>query len=216
MTPTQAELLDDAEQGHLFTFEEFLEAYPEDGGIYELYGGIVVPMNPTGPHEQISGFIVNCLNIHIWQHQLPYVIPRTCTVKPHREKHGYKPDVVVLVQGAMAEESLWAKRSTMTQGKSVALVVEVASNKWRDDYGIKLTDYEFMGIPEYWIVDYLALGAVRYIGSPKQPTVSIHSLTDGEYQITQFRTGDRLLSPTFPDLELTADELFSAAGAVSK
>jgi Uma2 family endonuclease len=33
---------------------------------------------------------------------------------------------------------------------------------------------------------------------------------DGEYQITQFRGGDRILSPTFPDLMLTVDQVFAA------
>jgi len=33
----------------------------------------------------------------------------------------------------------------------------------------KLADYEALGIVEYWIVDYLALGASRYTGKPKQP-----------------------------------------------
>ncbi|MUL36975.1 hypothetical protein BWI75_11615 [Gloeocapsopsis sp. AAB1 = 1H9] len=47
------------------------------------------------------------------------------------------------------------------------LVVEIISTNWRDDYLKKLADYEVLGIPEYWIVDYLALGAARYIGTPK-------------------------------------------------
>jgi hypothetical protein len=61
-------------------------------------------------------------------------------------------------------------------------------------------------------VDYLGLGGVRFIGSPKQPTLSIAQLVDGEYQIRQFRGADdlrsvgdhRLVSPTFPGLKLTA------------
>ncbi len=38
------------------------------------------------------------------------------------------------------------------------LIVEVVSNNWRNDYLLKAADYEEMGIPEYWIVDYAALG----------------------------------------------------------
>ena len=33
---------------------------------------------------------------------------------------------------------------------------------------------------------------------------------DGEYQITQFRGGDRTFLPTFSDLALTVDQVFSA------
>ena len=59
------------------------------------------------------------------------------------------------------------------------MIIEVVSTNWRDDYLTKLRDYEEIGIKEYWIVDYLALGGRRYIGNPKQPTISIYQLVDG-------------------------------------
>jgi Uma2 family endonuclease len=34
-------------------------------------------------------------------------------------------------------------------------------------------EYEEIKILEYWIVDYFGLGGTKYIGSPKQPTLSI-------------------------------------------
>jgi Uma2 family endonuclease len=46
---------------------------------------------------------------------------------------------------------------------------------------IKLAEYEKLAIPEYWIVDYLGLGGRRYIGNPKQPTICVNQLVDGEY-----------------------------------
>ena len=51
---------------------------------------------------------------------------------------------------------------------------DVVSTNWQDDYLVKLADYERMEIPEYWIVDYRALGGRRYIGSPKTPTLSVY------------------------------------------
>ena len=74
----------------------------------------------------------------------------------------------------------------------------------------KLRDYEEIGVQEYWIVDYLGLGGKRYIGDPKQPTISIYQLIDGEYQVNQFRDKNRLLSVIFPDLDLTAERVFQA------
>lgn len=65
-----------------------------------------------------------------------------------------------------------------------------------------------MGIPEYWIVDYLGLGGTRYIGSPKQAVLSLYYLVEGEYQVRQFRQNDRIESPTFPALDLTAFQVF--------
>jgi Uma2 family endonuclease len=83
------------------------------------------------------------------------------------------------------------------------------STNWRDDYFKKFADYEALGIPAYWIVDY-ALGGRRFIGNPKQPTLSVCKLIDGEYEVKVFRGGDRILTPTFPDLQLTADQIFTA------
>jgi Uma2 family endonuclease len=83
----------------------------------------------------------------------------------------------------------------------------VVSTNWRDDYHKKFADYEMLGVLEYWIADYLGLGGVRFIGSPKQPTLTICTLVDGEYQMRLFRGGDRIISPLFPDLELTAAQV---------
>ncbi len=38
------------------TFEEFLEWYSEDGGIYELINGEMIAVNPTGKHEEVTAF----------------------------------------------------------------------------------------------------------------------------------------------------------------
>jgi Uma2 family endonuclease len=192
------------------TFEEFLEWYPDGRGRYELIDGVVIEMNPTGDHEEVAAFLNRKLNVAIDRLNLPYFIPRTYLVKPPNAVSGYQPDLLVLDQNAIDAESLWKKSSTITLGLSVKLAIEVVSTNWRDDYGRKLTDYELMGIPEYWIVDYRALGAKRYIGLSKQPTLSIYTLVDGEYQVQYFRDSDPIESALFPDLKLTAEQIFKA------
>jgi Uma2 family endonuclease len=67
-----------------------------------------------------------------------------------------------------------------------------------------------MGIAEYWIADYLGLGGRRYIGSPKQPTLSVCQLVEGEYQIRQFRGDNCIVSAVFPEWNLTVDRVFRA------
>ena len=109
----------------------------------------------------------------------------------------------------MINESLWDKYSTVQTSASIPLVVEIVSSNWRDDYLTKVRDYEEIGIAEYWIVDYLGLGGRRYIGDPKQPTVSIYYLVDGEYQVTQFKQKDLIISPNFPELKFTVEQVFN-------
>lgn len=66
-----------------------------------------------------------------------------------------------------------------------------------------------MGIYEYWIIDYLGLGGKIYRKS-KRPTISVYQLVEGEYQLHQFRENQRIESLIFPDLNLTALEIFQA------
>jgi Uma2 family endonuclease len=133
-------------------------------------------------------------------------------VKPLRDESGYEPDVIILDRLSLRDEPRWEAESIVTMGSSVRLIVEVVSTNWRDDYCLTSANYEEMGIPEYWIVDYLSLGGRRFIGNPKQPTLSIYQRVDGEYQVSQFRGNNRLESPGFPQLNLTAESVFRAGG----
>lgn len=193
------------------SLEDFLDWYPDGYGRYELWNGVVIEMQPTGTHEQVSGFLGMKLGVEIDRLGLPYIIPRQAIIKPiDTNQSGYNADVIVLDQFALSEEPLWKKRSTITKGSSVRVVIEVVSTNWRDDYGHKFIDYEALQIPEYWIVDYLGLGGRRYIGMPKQPTFSVYQLVDGEYQVQQFRGDDCIISAAFPQLHLTAAQVFAA------
>lgn len=192
------------------TFEEFAEWKPENGR-YELHNGEIVEMSqPVGDHEEVIGFCASELTAEFIKIKLPYFIPKQALVKPPENESAYSPDILILNRPNLASELLWKKFSTVTQGASIPLVVEVVSTNWQDDYIKKVGEYELIGIPEYWIVDYLGLGGRRFIGNPKQPTISIYRLIDGEYEVSLFRGEDRIESPTFPELNLTAQQVFQA------
>ncbi len=142
---------------------------------------------------------------------LPYRIPPKTLVKLKDKETGYNPDLLIINRHNLINEPSWEKKSTLIHGESIPLVIEVVSTNWRDDYGYKLVDYEAMGIQEYWIVDYLGIGGVGFIGQPKQPTLSIYQLIEGEYQVQQFKGKDLInKSLIFPDLNLTAEQVFKA------
>ncbi|PSB30803.1 hypothetical protein C7B69_08340 [filamentous cyanobacterium Phorm 46] len=193
------------------TFDQFIDWYPENSeNHYELHNGAIVEMpKATGEHSEVAGFLVAELNFEVRRLGLPYFLPKECVVKADNELSGYEPDAIVLDRQGTNSEPRWKKESIITMGSSVRLIVEVVSTNWRDDYGYKLVDYEALGISEYWIADYLGLGGRRYIGNPKQPTFFVHHLVDGEYQSSQFRGDDRVLSPTFPQLNLTVKQIFN-------
>ena len=194
------------------TFDEFIDWYPENSeNRYELHNGAIVEMpKATGEHSEVAGFLVAELNFEIRRLGLPYFLPKECVVKADNELSGYEPDAIVLDRQGTDSEPRWKKESIITMGSSVRLIVEVVSTNWRDDYGYKVVDYEALGISEYWVADYLGLGGRRYIGNPKQPTFSVYQLIDGEYQVSLFRGSDRVLSPTFGQLNLSVQQIFSA------
>jgi Uma2 family endonuclease len=193
------------------TFQEFVDWKPENRR-YELHDGAIIEMSqPLGGHEEVTGFLTLEVAVEIKRLKLPLFIPNKALVKPPENESGYLPDVLILNQTNLMNEPLWEKASTVTQGASIPLVIEVVSTNWRDDYFTKLGRYEEIGIPEYWIVDYLALGGRRFIGNPKQPTISVNFLVEGEYQVSQFKNSDRIVSPTFPELNLTAEQIFQSS-----
>ncbi|MBE9258400.1 Uma2 family endonuclease [Dolichospermum sp. LEGE 00246] len=195
------------------TFEEFVAGLPENSGVrYELHNGNIIEMaQPIGDHEEVKGFLGVEIPFEIKRLGLPYGIPNQVIVRPEDKDSGYFPDVLVLNRQNLANEKLWKKQSIISNGASIPLVIEVVSTNWRDDYHLKYADYEEMGIPEYWIVDYAALGGRNFIGNPKQPTISVCNLVDEEYQISKFRDHERIISQTFPELDLTANQIFQAS-----
>ncbi|MBD2728300.1 Uma2 family endonuclease [Nostoc sp. FACHB-892] len=204
----------------LVTFEEFVDWLPENRQVrYELHNGNIVEIaQPVGEHEEIKGFLSIKIAVEIKRLGLPYFIPNQVIVRPPEKDSGYFPDVLVLNRANLANENLWKKESTVSLGASIPLVIEVVSSNWRDDYYLKYADYEEMGIPEYWIVDYAALGGRNFIGNPKQPTITVCNLVDEEYQISKFResdacgnpSGERIVSQTFPEFNLTPNQIFQA------
>jgi Uma2 family endonuclease len=191
----------------LMTFTEFLDWKPENGH-YELYDGVIVEMQPKGKHEEIVEFLNTQLTIETARLKLSYRFLKNALVKIKDQESGYLPDVLVVNRNALEDEPLWEKSSTLTKGTSIPLVIEVVISNWRDDYLTKLRDYEEIGINEYWIVDYLGIGGYRYIGNPKQPTISIYNLINGEYEVQYFRDNEQIKSATFPELNLTANQIF--------
>jgi Uma2 family endonuclease len=202
-------------EAKLYTFDEFIEWYPENSEFrYELHDGVIIEMpKPRGKHSNLTGSLGGRLLSTIDKMGKIDIltIPRESIVKPFRDKSGYEPDIIVLNQETIGTEIPWESESVIQNATSVKLIVEVVSTNWQDDYYDKRRDYEAMGIPEYWIVDYAALGGREFIGYPKQPTIFVYELIDGEYVKTTFRDSDVIISPTFPQFNVTAQQIFNLA-----
>ncbi|MBW4615243.1 MAG: Uma2 family endonuclease [Desmonostoc vinosum HA7617-LM4] len=192
------------------TFKEFLEYdFPEEGR-YELVNGDIVRILPTRQHDNTADLITRKFDREVERLHLNYrvsgrIMIRTFT--PEGKEQGRFPDVSV-VDKARWDSNPFAYTAFL---EPLQLAVEVVSTNWEDDYIDKLDEYQRLGISEYWIVDYLAIGSRNYLGNPKVPTVFVYLLDEhGVYQFTSYRSTDRIVSRTFPELTLTVEQILAA------
>ena len=189
------------------SFDEFLARHGGDNR-YELIDGEVFDLEPTGSHEEVVAFISAKICVQIDAIGLPWCVFQRGLLRPSNVgMTAFRPDVAVVDRDELVKEPLWSEQSILTLGSSIKFVAEVVSSNWQNDYARKVEDYAVLGISEYWIADYAGLGGTRHIGKPKQPTLSVCRLVDGEYEIQQFRGNQTIVSPTFPGLKLTAEQV---------
>jgi Uma2 family endonuclease len=194
------------------SFEEFLTWDDGSGRSFELVNGVAMPLSePTAKHEDVVDGLCRLLVDHCQSLNLPYIPRQSKQVRlnaiPGESESSRKADIVVFAK----EEWVRMRQSSASAAAYIPppLAIEVVSTNWRDDYRIKLNEYETLGILEYWIVDYAGLGGVQYIGSPKQSTVTINRLIDGEYQALRYQGEAIIVSPTFPQLVLTIAQILA-------
>jgi Uma2 family endonuclease len=191
------------------TFNQFLEQYPEDGR-YELVNGEIVRILATRQHKDIADFIADGMKEEVKLRQLNYKVSDRivlATQTQEGKEQGRNPDVSVV------DLNVWRSNRLAYSAlrEPIQSAVEVVSTNWEDDYIDKLDEYQRMGITEYWIVDYLAIGSRTYLGNSKTPTVFVYVLNEsGVYQVTAFKGDDRILSHIFPELTLTMNQILNA------
>jgi Uma2 family endonuclease len=188
------------------TFDQFLDQYPEDGR-YELVDGEIVRILATRQHEDIADFIADAMKDEVKHRNLNYKVSDRIVLATQTragKEQGRNPDVSVV------NRDIWRSSRTAYSAldQPIQLAVEVVSTNWEDDYIDKLNEYQRLGNTEYWVVDYLAIGSRTYLGNPKIPNVFVYLLDDeGVYQSTAFKGDDRILSRTFPELNLTMNQI---------
>jgi Uma2 family endonuclease len=185
-----------------FTLEEYL-AY-EDGTDkrYELVNGELIEMSSESDlNNQIA-----ILLLLAFAQFIPGQLLRRGTEVVVIGSHATSriPDLMVLTEESAAALAGTTRSIILPDMPPPALVVEVVSpgKESEDrDYRYKRSEYAVRGIAEYWIVDSMRAQIVVLV------------LVDGLYEETIFRGSDRLISSTFPALELTAKQILQAREA---
>jgi Uma2 family endonuclease len=172
--------------------------------------GEIVEMVNTRQHKDIAFFIMKKIDQEIDRLNLNFIVTTQVVIKTTNKKgieQGRIPDVSVI------DRTLWrsspADYAALTE--PIQLAVEVVSTNWENDYVDKMDEYEQLGIKEYWIVDYLAIASRSLLGDPKFPTISVYGLNEqGKYERSQFRGDEMIISPSFSELQITANGIFQA------
>jgi len=181
------------------TLENYLNYDDGTDTQYELVAGELVAMPPESPKNvQIALFLLSQL--------LKFVPINRLSNKAEIVVSGSRattriPDLIVLTD-ELAATLQGVTRSTITLDMPPpALVVEVVSpgkvNEDRD-YRYKRSEYAARGISEYWIVN------------PQTHRVSVLTLVEGLYEEMISEGSTAIASSTFPELQLTAQQLLTA------
>jgi Uma2 family endonuclease len=170
---------------------------------YELVNGSLIPMSlGTGKHGSIIRYLAQQFEAESERLGRDWVAIQGMvgvqSPRGGRWDTGRIPDLVLL-PNAQWQEMADRKAVIRLSDSPPVLVVEVVSASTKsDDYGAKWSEYSVLNIPEYWMAD------------PIDEQMTVAELVHGRYQDAMFRGNDRILSATFPDLNLTADQVLNA------
>ena len=185
------------------TIEEFLTYDDGTDTRYELVDGVLVEMGAESTiNTLIAGFLfATFLQLGIPAYQIGFkqwiaVSDSTATARD--------PDLIVHSEASFAAIEGSSQALVKAGMPNPLLVVEVVSpgkpgeDNYDRDYVEKPKEYAGRGIPEFWQID------------PSRSVVAVLTLKDGNYWSREFRGDSRVVSPTFPDLQLTADQILRA------
>jgi Uma2 family endonuclease len=184
------------------TFEEYL-SYSEDlDGRFQLIDGELIELPPESPEND---FIAREL---FWLLALASMVSRelirnhTCEVQVPVLQPGDTanrfPDLVILREEHL---DLLGRRLTiildMPPPRLISEVVSPGRSNRDRDYINKRAQYAAIGVPEYWLID------------PTAKAVMVLQLQGDDYsEVGTFQGSDRIISPEFPNLTLTAAQVF--------
>jgi Uma2 family endonuclease len=191
----------------LLIFEQFLDF--DDGSElneYELVDGRLVLMpEPSELHEEILEFLSFMFELTYRRRKLKYSVRKRNALFLGQAK-GRRPDLAV-IERPKAFRNDQPSRGITTKP---FMIVEIASSNWSTDLVDKQEEYQALGVPEYWIVDYRGQIPAKYCLRGKGKKVIVLTLLNGEYQRAEYIEEETIPCKTFPELALSVDQVLAA------
>lgn len=180
------------------TIEEYLTYNDGTENRCELVDGELTPMPPaTGKHEAIMTLLLIRFYMEILAAALPWH-PRPSGIEFQISLNKTRrPDVSVITDSQ--KQAIDGTAAVLSSPP--VLAVEIISPDYRaTDIVDKCSEYLAIGVPEYWTVDW----------DTNTPNVTVRISIGGVYQETVFAGNQQIVSPTFPNLVLTVNEVMAA------
>ncbi|MBD2078912.1 Uma2 family endonuclease [Leptolyngbya sp. FACHB-17] len=185
------------------TIEEYLDYDDGTDTRYELVDGVLVEMGAEKPiNTAIAVFLIGYflqLGIPVSRIGIKHLIAGSSSRVTARD-----PDLMIHSEASRDAMNQTAQLFLSATMPAPLLVIEVVSpgepgsDNYNRDYIEKPREYAARGISEYWLID------------PNRAVVLVLTLQNDRYQTKEFRNNDRLVSPTFPNLQLTAAQILEA------
>ncbi|MEL7037860.1 MAG: Uma2 family endonuclease [Cyanobacteria bacterium J06592_8] len=179
-----------------YSFQDYLDLKDPSDFKYELLNGELIPMPPaSGLHAEILCLIYDILKAEIQRLQLDWAVrPGNVGVRTGVTKSRI-PDLIVITE--TQRQFLKTLSSAILEEPPVLAVEIVSAGNPDDDYRYKRSEYAALEIPEYWIID------------PQELKVSVLTLVSGFYENVEFQGQNRIDSPSFPELNLTVEQVLN-------
>lgn len=184
------------------TLEEYL-AY--DNGTdtrYELVDGVLVEMPAESPlNLDIAIFLITVFLQVVPRSQIG--IKNLIAINSSKVT-AREPDLTIHSEASKRAINQEQQALVSLDMPAPLLVIEVVSPgkpgepNYNRDYIDKRREYAKRGISEFWLVD------------PMRAVVLVLFLIDSTYQAVEFRGSDRIQSPTFKALNITAQQVLTA------
>ena len=179
----------------VYSFEEYLTYDDGTDNRYELIDGKLELMNPpTFRHLLISDFIADSFKAQIKIQKLPWMCFREAGIRTGWRKSRLS-DVYVVTSEQVME---FLDESAVCQSPPLLVVEVVNPESVKRDYRYKRSEYAALEIPEYWIID------------PIESIITVLLWDEGLYEETEFAGTQKIVSRTFPQLDLTVEQVLAA------
>jgi len=175
-----------------WTYEDWLN-FPDDGWKYEIIDGVLYMTPAPAPrHQEAVGSLFARMYMHAIEGHLGKVLQAPCDVRLPNQLVPVEPDIFFV-----KKESLSIIGDQVVEGVPDLIVEVLSPSNASYDRVKKFEIYQQAGVPEYWLVDYLAT------------TVECFVLREGAYSLAgRYDMGDVVMSEQLAGFTILVDLIF--------